>query len=248
MDTLRTLRTCGGSKIKRLVALLLVAPALASANTELFVTTGSMTLTPVDDFSTFAAAGNGFSASGTFDWIDPVTNPIGPMSGNSPFPPGPYRLTFLDTLDETLSMVLTVNGVPWEAPVPPGGGGPPAGEGSASAGFTTSEIEITHPGTYSTSFLFSGTLLGLPVASINQGFNCSSMPCRGWDIFGGGMVTLDAVPDLSIPGSLDISQATFTFKAPEPATTSLLLIGFGFGGLAALGRRHRCRTTLLPAG
>jgi hypothetical protein len=66
---------------------------------------------------------------------------------------------------------------------------------------------------------------------------CDVIMCTTLDFSGGGMVTLDVVASTSVPGSFQVTQATYTFEAPTPSTVSLMLLG-----LAALGSHLWART------
>jgi hypothetical protein len=76
MDTPRILRLAfGGSWMKRLLVLLLLSPALAGADQTLNITSGSAFIPGIccstypSDVPTFNFAGNGFSATGTIQFI-----------------------------------------------------------------------------------------------------------------------------------------------------------------------------------
>ena len=56
---------------------------------------------------------------------------------------------------------------------------------------------------------------------------------------------VDVSDDPGVPGYFVVTGGSFTFRAPEPSTTSLLLVGVA--GLVVLGRRRRFGATLLPA-
>lgn len=63
---------------------------------------------------------------------------------------------------------------------------------------------------------------------------------------GTGTVAYNTVPDPNLPGMFKVTEATFTFTAPEPSIPSLLLLCFA--GLAVLSRRRRAGAALLPTG
>lgn len=215
--------------------LLLAGPSLVSAqvSTEtLDVTSGSMILLPTDPSTTFTAAGSGFLYSGEITLETPVIPPGSFGVG----PPGAQFSFQANTTDGTLSnLSLTLHGVSWEVPSD--------GSGGAEVIFGTSPVVFSGPGTFYGSFTFSG-----PFAGLSEGTSCFQVPCSVFQFQGGGTVTYDVVPfqNPMFPGALTISQATFTFKAPEPSTASLLLLGFA--GLGILGLRRSSRATFLASG
>jgi hypothetical protein len=226
--------------------LLLAGPSLASAQeTQTFyATTGSM-IDPSGAGASYTVSGAGFSTSGVINYMGSPLNPVGP---DSPFTPGKLGNIIFegDTENPNLDMFkFTVNGVPWTYPFNTGGG-----DGEALVLFQTNSnaLVVSGPGTYFSTFTFSGGLLGAPesVVSANPALGCDQIQCTSFVINGGGTAMLDVVPSPASPGSLEVSKVILTFKAPEPSTTSLLLLGFA--GLAVLGRRRRPRAALLPAG
>lgn len=244
MDTLctRLLACCGtrNSGLTTLWIVLLASAPLASAQQTLNATSGSM-IDPSDLGASYTVAGPGFSTSGVIDYSDGFLNPLG-----LPFIPGKLgQLIFYgDTANPNLDMFkLSVDGVPWTYPFGT------ANDGQASASFQTnsSNLLVSGPGTYFSTFTFFGSLIGAPesVVSANPTLGCEQIQCSSIFMMGGGTVMLDVVPDPLFPGSLEISKATLSFRVPEPSTTSLLLLGIA--GLAVLGRR-RSRVKLLAAG
>jgi len=215
-----------------LLALLLLWPAFASANNELFITSGSMTLVP--DEADFLASGAGFSTSGTISFLG--AGPIGP--GNF-YDPQHSAVVFVsgDEPGGELGMALTVGGVPWDIPL-----GAPSGFAHVMS--TAGPISITHAGTYSAQFVFNGIFDGLPAALIGPDPSMASCspptPCTDWQLQGHGTMVLDVLPNPQVPNTFYADRATFSF-APEPSTTSLLLLGFA--GLAVMGRRRKSHAT-----
>jgi len=67
------------------------------------------------------------------------------------------------------------------------------------------------------------------------GLGCDVLNCQTLNFRGGGIVTTFLVR--APGGQTVVDSQTFTFNAPEPSATSLLLIGFA--GLAALRWRGR---------
>jgi len=124
-------------------------------------------------------------------------------------------------------MSFTLGGVPWTAP----GADTEAGPGNFVAAADVSTISITHPGIYHGLGSFEGHFVGVP-ASVET---CPTEGCTGWAFFSRGTVLVDVI-DAGDAG-LVVDRATWTFKAPEPSTASLLLIGFA--GLALLACRRR---------
>lgn len=237
MDKLRIQPVaCGGTRVSRLitlVTLLLTGPSLASA--QFLATSGSMVLQPQLDIAPFTVAGPGFSAGGGMPLL-----PVNPLA--SPFHPGNNGIFFVEAAsDDDFPLLMNgvvVHGVQWVMPTD--------GSGFASASFgDIRNLVFTGPGTYFSTFTYSGEFRG--VLGTNPGGTCLQMQmCSDFFFSGSGTLRYDVVPFPNLPGSLEISKATFTFTAPEPTTTSLLLIAFA--GLAVLGLRRRSRATLLPTG
>ena len=236
--------------MKRLIALLLLAPVVASAaclpSQICWVTSGTAVVgtsdmpCPVKDGPCipFNFAGKDFSASG-------LTN-----QGASNLPFGLIFSTqsdpFLEsfggiTPDPLVQFELTVKGVPW---------GIPAG-GEAIVSFFANLGVPAPAGEYSVPFSFAGSFTGAP-EPFAPGLGCDVLNCVTLEFRGSGIVPLD-VEDAGYPGWYGVSgqpaggPQIFTFaNVPEPSTASLLL--FGFAGLVVLGRRRRFRAPLLPAG
>jgi len=118
---------------------------------------------------------------------------------------------------------------PLDSPRPPGPSGALLITGDSASGFF--DMSLTVHGIPWSSFR------GRPTSAAPPGVGCDVIMCTTLDFLGGGTATLDVVPDPNLPGLLDISQASYTFKAPTSSTVSLLLLG-----LAALGCERRART------
>ena len=221
--------------MKRLITSILLAPVLATAaSNDVFITRGSMTLTP--DEAHFTASGQGFSTAGHFDWSSFPPPPIGieyPIAfGDS------FEVLFGANSDGALrGMSLIVAGVPW--------GIPPGPEGGSAIVLVEAQptAAITGQGTYSVPFVFDAAFFGAPAALIGGNGNCPMVTgCTLWELEGQGTMVLDVEPYPSgSPNTFEPVSATFTFNTPEPSTTSLLVIGFA--GLAVLSRRHILRAT-----
>ena len=230
----------------RLIALLLLAPVLASAQgltctpfpgqkcgVLLSITTGTMSLTNNGGDpggAAWSASGPGFTTEGVSAGISNVG-----FSYFFPYSAGGWGSDSFDNSDSSLTMGLTVNGVSY--------GYFPQSQTSAGAEFTfESSGAITHPGTYPASFGFSSGLNGQPVVT----GNCyPSTPCTKWAVNGSGTGVIYVSDDPGVPGYFVVTGGSSTFRAPEPSTTSLLLVGVA--GLVVLGRRRRFGATLLPA-
>ena len=216
--------------MKSLIALILLAPAFASAAClPMQVCVATRGTAVVNDLEVpFNFAGKGFSASGELTDF-----------GN---PESPFTLTFLElgaTYDASIGGLipggplvqfdLTVNGVPW---------GIPAG-GEASVSFlTVLHVSGAFP-TISSPFTFSGSFTGAP-EPFAPGLGFDVLNCETLNFSGGGIVTFDMGLSLEHPGAFTLEQETFKFGVvPEPATASLLLIAFV--GLAVMDRRRGSR-------
>jgi len=214
--------------------LLLWGPSLASAQ----FTATSGTVVDNSDQVPYAIAGPGFSTSGVMAFSE--APPINLL--NSPMVPATYSFILeADTENPNLSVSsMIVHGVPWALPSASGIPNP----GTALVEFTTGNFIITGSGTYTGTFTFNGAFFGVPlsVLSAKPGADCVQLVCTELFFGGGGTVRLDVGPALNLPGSFEISQATFTFQAPEPSTTVLFL-----AGLAALGFHLWARTRGLLA-
>jgi PEP-CTERM motif len=224
---------CGRSSLKRLIAVLLLAPGLASASgptcpagssCQLFITSGT---------GTFDDTGGSFTVAGP-GWTSSVLFPGHFTQFESPVESGSFSLFWEDVSEGPpgqLTMSFTLGGVPWTAPDAGILGGP--GHFGSATSFTVTNI--THPGIYRAgSFGFFGTFAGVP-ASIGS---CPPVGCTTWNFDSRGTaltVLLDVVA--AQDGSLIADQATYIFSAPEPSTASLVLLGFA--GLAGFRRYRR---------
>jgi|SRR5215813_5855817 len=223
--------------MKPIITLLLLAPGLACAQpTQNFsITSGSPIVlqAQADGVPSFTIAGSGFSGQVSMSFI--TGNPL----FENPFPPGGLCCPLIsgNTTEFSLDMGLTINGAPWtDAPTDPNGGG-------ANAFLMWSPTApINRAGAYSGQFSFFASYHGAPLAEYtdNGPLQCTNI-CRTLDFNGFGTGTIDVTPYPNVLGALLVTQATFTFKAPEPPTIALLLLGFA--GVAVLGRRRRSSAT-----
>ena len=217
----------------RLLVLLVVGPSLASAQT-FDVTSGSMVLQSGHESTMpYTAASPDFSFSGVIFPCSGLCNPI-----DLPFSPGnnPGFTLIGDTSTPTLTDVtLSVAGAPWALPSNINMDG-----GSASAVFVVNSFVLKRPGTDFSTFDFSGRFFGVPLSELSShpGADCghsSPITCTTLLFKGSGSVEFNVVP--APEGALQISQATFTFKAPEPPTMALLLLGLA--GVGFMPRRRK---------
>ena len=231
--------------MKRLIALLLLAPVLASAQglqctpfpgqkcgVLLSITTGTMSLTNNGGDpggAAWSASGPGFTTDGGSAGIVNVG-----LSYPIPYSVGGWSSDSLDNSDSSFNMGLTVNGVSY--------GYVPQSQTFASAEFTfetSGPRPITHPGTYSASFDFSSNLNG-QLSSVTGNCTDPSNPCTNWPVDGSGTGVIYVSDYPGVPGDFYVTGGSFTFGAfgtPEPSTASLLFLGFA--GLVVLGRRRR---------
>jgi PEP-CTERM motif len=234
--------TCRGTKMKRLIALilLLLAPVVASAQcppgpsyqcqVAPYFYSGTLTWTSaaVWDASTPSDYKTVWTTTGSA--VD-VSDPTGLGVGHGIGPPipsgGEFRYIFSTRDPANLSMTLAIDNV--LLPQDPSG-----------SAFVSIDIEgptITHAGTYPVIFGWGGEFE-------------SCRFCTLWILSNAGIGSgvIDVVPYPGRPNTFYVDQAnlTFGFGAPEPSAASLLLLGFA--GLAILGWRRRSRATLIQTG
>jgi hypothetical protein len=228
--------------MKRLITLLLFAPALACAQFpfagQFQITSGSpMTITPFDSqagFSSFNAVGStGSVASGgaTFFFFSGLINPL----VNAPFT-GPIDFN-LFAQSPQLGMEISVNGVDWSD------GATSAVGADDSAQLSINTTIPPRPGIYSVPFGFGATFVGAPASEFRGPpecqfgeCGCDVVSCQTVDFSGQGIAVFDVTPFPNVPGAVQVTQATFTFNAPEPSAFWLLLLGLA--GLATVGGRR----------
>jgi len=229
--------------MKRLITMLLFAPVLACAQTQFLITSGSpMTITPLgsqigfssfnafNPFSVVGSAGSVASGSATL-FANPLNN--APFTGSIDFN------VFVQS--PNVSMGITVDGVDWYD-----------GAGSAVGANDSAQLLINHtiparPGIYSVPFEFVATYFGAPASEFVgppecqfNGCGCDVASCQSLDFSGGGLAVFDVTAFPNVPGAVQITQATFTFGAPEPSTFWLLLLGIaGFAVWSIAGASNR---------
>ena len=68
----------------------------------------------------------------------------------------------------------------------------------------------------------------------------AATPGQMVDLLGGGTATLSFVPSQAFPGAFNLTAVRYELDAaPVPEPTSMLLIGSGLAGLAAIRRRRQ---------
>jgi hypothetical protein len=210
----------------RLVALILLAPAVAASQETvlLSITNGSMVMqygTPESPSPSapFAVAGPDFSAAGAF--IFAGKSCCNPLDALSPEPPDTFFRfgfsTYLERDGGSLEASFTVNSGLGVSEWDPNG---------ISASVILSEVFLKGPGTYSSPFSFS--IEDYPDNTFPPGSVCPRTPCGDFLALGSGTATLDVVPfpNAGLPNALLVDQVTFNFKSvPEPSTVWLMLVG-----------------------
>jgi hypothetical protein len=213
--------------MKRLIALLLLAPAVASAYQTLNITSGSiffpgtccLITQPGGTFShvTFSFSGNGFTGTGGWTIVNAAAeNPL--ISG---LHVGSNVVGSVGFSEETLGVDLRINGVPYD----PG----PFGD---SVAVLNSVVSINGPGLYTGPFNFD--------LAFHEFENCPPGTCTTLVVVGQGTYKLDVVQSPDDPASFQGIQDILTFNAPEPST--LLLSLLGVGGLVIANRRRSSPT------
>ena len=201
--------------MKRLIAIILLAPALASAGNldcpPFTVCYGTLT---IDDNGEGSLGGAYWRALGPGYVTTGRSGAVGGVGQGSPYSSGTNGAIQMDDHSDG-TLILSAYGID----APPG----------VATAFMDAESgePITHAGAYLGSFDLTSSISG-----------CNSSGCTkaGFGGSGTGVIYVANVPDQ--PDIFYITGGKFTFmRAPEPSTASLLLIGFA--GLALLARRRR---------
>jgi PEP-CTERM motif len=209
----------GTQWIAALVALLLLAPVLARAQDVTIgaITSGSAAFDYTDPGVTFGVAGSNFTAGAGMFWIGEAC--CNPLAERIVTPGQSFGAGFGGNSDGG-GLFVNISGLD---NLTYDGDNPNSVFGSANAGFGIGPVVINHVGTYFAPFTFTAGIFGFP-ANSPPGTSCETVVCSIENIQGGGIATLDVVPYPNIPNALLVEHATLTFIAPEPSTTSLMLI------------------------
>jgi hypothetical protein len=234
--------------MKRLIALLLLLPALASAAPCLppgcFLLTSGSLVAPVNDVGagsfSFADDDSLLSGSTCFGMCLGATTPITIVNaGEAP------RLSFEDGSFGSLGINQAIaGGVSWDPAAP--GLPPPFEPGNAELTIAVVGPEagpITVAGTFSAPFRLSASVIGQPSTAPPNPNGCAGLPpCQFVAWAGAGRVTYTVVPFTNEnlpPGSaFQVTKVTYTL-VPEPSTAALLLIALGALGCQAWARMRR---------
>ena len=241
--------------MKRLIALFLLWPALASAGFQCqppgcFLLTSGSLIAPVNDVGagSFSFADHDSSISGRTCFGMCLGGPgVGPFAGL--LEPGSFpNLSFEVGSFGSLVMSGIAGGVSWD-PQPPGPP-PPFEPGNAELVIQASGSRpITAAGTFSATFTLGASIIGQPSTAPPAPLGCGGLPpCQFVSWAGAGRVTYTVVPftNENVPPGSAFQVTKVTYTLLEPSTAALLLLGFA--GVAVLGWRRRSHTTLLPAG
>jgi hypothetical protein len=218
--------------MKRLIALMLVIPAIASAQ-QVFgtfeITSGSFN----GQTGVLTLTGPNFSAFGTSSEL----GPIGSDFFGVPWSATGRLGTGFQWSDGSDGSPLTINveagGLGWSIPAGPA-------NGSSEIQFAANPNLIMHgPGTYTDSFTFGGAIYGIPSNEVASPMGCTNVsPCSEVYFNGGGTVSMTFVPYPYTPTAVMLTQVIYTFTAPEASTLSLFVIALGGLGVQTLRRRQ----------
>jgi hypothetical protein len=116
----------------------------------------------------------------------------------------------------------------------------PVGSAAANA-----SLDTRWSGSLQIPLTFTGGILTAPFTFTGEFYHSETpITFSTLDLLGVGTATLNFAPSLPFPGAFNLTAVRYEFDgaAPVPEPTSMLLIGSGLAGLAALRRRRSTRT------
>lgn len=180
------------------------------------ITSGFIDLPSFDSSATFSLSGSGFAVGGFF--AGPPLTPWLVISDCQPCSPG-------DSLPVSGIVVGNDFGPPW---------GDLDAAGPSVFTVTGIPIILSGPGTYTSSFSFTGSLCGTSTAGPAPDPCTVNLPV----LTGSGQVSVTIV---QFPDFLESVSATYTFTTPEPSTVVLTAIA----ALIFLTRRQKLNAPLV---